>query len=252
MQGSPNAVAKHQTTWVEKAGTALQVLLWSATFLAGVAWLVAYPLPFEAEPITVLLGLVSVAVSALVGSYGQTIRARRAEFEAERFTMPDALAYGYVTNFVEPAVTRLLRATEPGEDPPRLFIYMPREISELDPQSIERILARIRGRRFSTGAVTLDFVEGRARDVLTIMRSGEKRPWYFDFPNTLRTLAALVEFKLPSHADSFNETDRKALSREYIERFDAEVRRLLAAKGLAENVEMTDADLGFLRAKGTA
>jgi hypothetical protein len=48
--------------WLQRATRALVAILWLGTLLVALGWLLHWDLPFEPEPVTALLGLVSVAM----------------------------------------------------------------------------------------------------------------------------------------------------------------------------------------------
>ena len=242
---------KNKNSLVKIASTVLLVLVWLATFTVAMCWLLDLPLPFKPEPVTAVLVLLSPAITAVVRSYIKLLQSKDKELEAERFSMPDALAHGYVENFIEPAITKLIRETPPGKNTPRLYIYMPEDMSEVEPKSIDRTIARIREQNYSTSVVNLDIEAGRARDILTIFKGEKDSATYFDFPNTLRTLIALVEYKVPSKAESFNKKEKQELGRAYIERFKTRVEKMISEKDLSQYVFFTDKNLNFLRGDKT-
>jgi RsiW-degrading membrane proteinase PrsW (M82 family) len=62
---------------------ALVVLLWLSTLAVALCWLFWKEAPFDPEPITVVLGLISTAVTALVSEFGSRL-------EEEEFSLPYA------------------------------------------------------------------------------------------------------------------------------------------------------------------
>ncbi len=231
---------------VEIISRVVVVIIWLATFTIALGWLLNWRLPFKPEPVTAVLGLLSAGVTGLVSGYLRLLKRKEEELHKERFSMPDALAYGYVENFLEPAITKLVSETKPGATTPRIYIYMPEEMSELEPKAIDRTLARIREHDYSTSVVNLEIEAGRTRDLLTILKEKEGKFSYFDFPNTLRTLAALVEYKVPSKAESFNKEKKRELGKVYIQRFKQKVGEMIREKGLEDYVIFTDKNLEFL------
>lgn len=230
---------------VQVFAKALQVVLWTATFLVALAWLLRWKLPFEAEPITALLGLVSVATTTLVTHFNNVLRAREDDLEEEKFSAPLALAHGYVHNFVEPLVTRLMQQAGKSAEDVRLYILIPDELADLEPAAVERTIARIRAKQFATKTVNLQFDQGRPRDVLTVMKGGDKTV-YFDFPNTLLTLKPVVDYKVRAPADTSLEQAKRELGAKFIWRFKKSVEEMLARKRLTDYVKLTDKNLGFL------
>ena len=153
-------------------------LLWLATFAVAICWLFWQDAPFDPEPITVVLGLVSTAVTTLLSEFSSRL-------EEEEFSLSYALAYGYVNNFVSPLITQLLKDLPKDSAAPRLYIYLPERLSELEPANIQRVIGRMRLKGFQDKVINLQFQEGRARDVLTVSQDNNA-PVYFDFPNTGR------------------------------------------------------------------
>ncbi|HCZ36613.1 MAG TPA: hypothetical protein DHV26_11885 [Cytophagales bacterium] len=214
---------------------ALVVLLWVATLAVALCWLFWKGAPFDPEPITVVLGLISTAVTALVSEFGSRL-------EEEEFSLPYALAYGYVHNFVEPLISQLMKQIPLGSPKPRLFIYIPTKLSELEPRNIERVIGKIRMMSFEDKIVNLEFQEGRARDVLTVTGNGNKRV-YFDFPNTLLSLNSLIDYKMESRKNGFSDSIREDMAKEYIAKFKQVIEKLIASRDLDEYVFFVDKNL---------
>lgn len=215
------------------------VLLWLSTLVIAACWMMGVDTGFEPEPVTVVLGLISTAVTALLLEYANLL-------EAEEYSLSYALAYGYVNNFIEPVVTRLVDMAGPGEHVV-FYIYIPEHLSELYPRAIERTMAKIRKAGFHNDVINLDLEEGRARDIMTVFADGSGDLKYFDFPNTLLTLASLVNYKVPSGKDSFDDDDKDEMGRVYIKKFEEEVRKLVEKKEIADHVDYTDKNLDFLK-----
>jgi hypothetical protein len=212
-------------------------LLWLSTFAVALCWLLWKDAPFDPEPITVVLGLISTAVTALLNEFGSRL-------QKEEFSLSYALAYGYVNNFVEPLISQLLRDHPEKQKAPRLYIYMPEKLSELDPKNIDRVISRMRLSNFRDNAINLKFQEGRARDVLTVSKSDDELV-YFDFPNTLLTLNSLLDYKLESKPGQFTDSAKEQMAKQYIERFREVVRKLIDSKDLNQYVFFADKELAF-------
>ena len=220
----------------------LIVFLWITTLVIAILWATGAKLPFRPEPVALLLGLFASGLTGVVRYFSIRLNYVSDELEEEKFSTPIALAYGYLQNFLEPAVTALLK--EGGDL--KLWIYMPDSLAELEPQSRERILSRIREKHYHNEFVNLCFEEGRSRDVLILTKSSGGNPVYFDFPNTLLTLTSLVDYKVESQGDSFSEEAKLKLGRIYIGKFKAFLEKKSQEKGLSDYVGFTDAQLGFL------
>jgi hypothetical protein len=234
-----------QTT-IRRASSSLLVLLWVSTIVVALGWVLGWDLPFDPEPVTVVLGLISTAVTAAITSLMSLLQERQKELEVERISTSYALAYGYVNNFVEPVVKKLLSKTKPGGKKPEFFIYVPEKLSELYPSSIEGTLAKIREKNYSTEVVKLEFAEGRARDVMAVLREQGSRVRYFDFPHTLLTLTKMIDYQVEWGNGTFDEQGKPALGKKYIDQFRAEVQEMLEQKGISDYVRFTDKNLRVL------
>jgi len=220
---------------IKTISKAVLIFLWLTTLLCAVLWAIGVPLPFEPEPITVILGLVSAALTGLVSEYSDAL-------EQEEYSVSYALAYGYVINFLEPVITAILKQIPPGERP-KFYIYMPDRLQELEPKSIDRTLARLREKNMITQSVNLELMEGRVRDVLII--SMEKNHVYFDFPTTLLTLTSFIAYKADSKKNSFGDEEKIKLGQAFIGKFQETVSRMLAERNLSEYVSFIGKDLMF-------
>ena len=215
----------------------LVVVLWLSMLAVAACWALDINIGVAHEPVTLVLGLVSAAVTGVLLEYARLL-------DFEEYSTPRALAHGYVTNFLEPAITRLAES-KPGK-PIVFHIYIPQQLEELEPRAIARTMTRIRENQYSSDIVHLDLEDGRARDVLTIFRDSKTDVEYFDFPGTLTTIASLVDYKMASRRDRSTDEQKAQLGRAYISEFEAEVRRLAESKGIADNTAFTDRDLAFL------
>jgi hypothetical protein len=239
LRGALLAAGAWALTWLVVPG------LWLVTFGVGLRWWRGAPLPFEPEPVTFLLGLLSGAATALAGVARQ-LRERNDELEEERYSTSYALAYGYVTNFLDPVVTQLLSARARADGPLTFYVYVPDTLAELHPPAIKRTLARIRERRFVCDTVNLALDASRARDVLTVCRARGRPLRYFDFPTTLLTLVSLIDYKVDARKDRFADEEKVRLGRAYTTRFREAVARMVEERGLAPHVRFTDRALDFL------
>lgn len=227
----------------------LLVLLWVCTLVVAFAWLLDWELPYKInpEPATIVLGMLSAAVTALLNSYTRLVSRKQEQLEEERYSISYALAYGYMNNFIEPVITQLLVHRQPADDPPLLYVYIPAELSELSPQSIERTVARIRARQYRCEPLKLESKEGRIRDLLTICKTDNGTSLdYFDFPTTLLTLTSYVDYMVATHKNNFKEDDIIHLGKRFIQKFHQELVRMLQRANITEYVSFTDRNLDFL------
>ncbi|MBK9138004.1 MAG: hypothetical protein IPM17_04480 [Verrucomicrobia bacterium] len=247
--------------WLRRLHQSLLGVLWAATLGVFLAWACGWSLPIRAEPepLAALLGMISTAVTWLYGlaarRFEQGRRAlaeTRAELREERYSLAHALAYGYVHNFLAPAVTHLLAQAGRRAAEVRFYVYLPADLGELEPDAIQRTLARIRCLGYETGALQLDLRQSRPRDVLTLMRQPGGAPAYFDFPTTLLTLRHLVDYRLETRQDSFPDRARRELGQTYIAEFRSELERHLAEKDLRSVVVLVDRELRPLGSGTTA
>ncbi|MEM9158905.1 MAG: STING domain-containing protein [Verrucomicrobiota bacterium] len=215
-------------------------LLGLCVFAIGIIWALGEELPFEPEPIAMLLAMLGSAITAGAGYLKRRLKRAKEELEEERFSTPVALAFGYFRNFLSPALTKLLDEREPRSPPLRFLIYIPEKLDELGAESRKRLLAKIRDLSFEHGSVSLAMDRGDPRHLLTLMKSAESSAVYFDFPTTLLTLEALIDYKLHSEKDSFSKARRVELGVSYIARFEKALKQELVDADLASFVRFTD------------
>lgn len=192
-------------------------------------------MPFEPEPITVILGLMSAALTALMNEYANAL-------EKEEYSVSYALAYGYVINFLEPVITAIMKQTPPGGRL-KFYIYIPERLQELEPKSIDRTLIRLHEKNLITQSINLELTEGRVRDVLSI--SMESKYVYFDFPTTLLTLNSFIVYKSDSKKNTFGEDEKLKLGKAFIGKFQETVAKMLEERNLSDYVSFTGKDLVF-------
>lgn len=229
----------------------LLALLWFATFGVAIAWANKWEVyaGVDAEPITVLLFLISSAVTSVVALFRNELRAKDEQLAEEQYSMPLGLAFGYVNNFVAPLIRKLLHEAGAVASEVRLHVFIPDNLDDLEPVAVEATLAKIRAKNYQTSVLKLELEEGRPRDVLTVMRTGVSRT-YFDFPNTLLTLHPVIRFKMQTQQN--RASAERALGQRYIRRFKEEVGKLVAQKNLSDHVQFTDKNLAFLDSPGPA
>jgi nucleotide-binding STING sensor domain-containing protein len=153
-----------------------------------------------------------------------------------------ALAYGYVNNFLFPAITQIL---ENDTETPKLCIYRPNDLEDLYPENIDRIKAEIKNRSFSINEIQLDLKQGRARDILTIEKSSLMR-LYFDFPNTLTSLVGYVDYKVESVKNESVEQKKKELGDKLIKSFFSKLEELVKQKKFEQYIDYCDTQLNIL------
>ena len=68
-------------------------------------------------------------------------------------------AYGYVNNFLEPAISSLISKND-AEDL-KFYVYLPKDLEELSDRHIERIKSEIKSKEFDIDEIKLVQKEGR-------------------------------------------------------------------------------------------
>lgn len=255
MDAAPDPTRPARDRRLHLAHQVLVGALWTATGAVLLAWAGGWPLPIRAEPepLAGLLGMTSTAVTWLYGlaarrfeQHRRALARTRAELAEERYSLAHALAYGYVHNFLEPALTRLLQRAGARAAALRFYVYLPADLAELEPDATERTLARLRGLGFTTGAVQLDLNPTRPREVLTLWRTEGDPPRFFDFPTTLLTLRQLVDYRLETRPNQFPDQTRRELGQTYIAEFRSALERHLRDKDLTGHVVLVDRSLAPL------
>jgi hypothetical protein len=193
--------------------------------------LVVLGIEFEQEPVLVALTMIAAGLNQV-----HVWLLKESEYSPAY-----ALALGYVKNFLSPVLTQLI---EQGEHQPLIYVYKPSKFTELFKNNIDRVKAEIRNQEFDLSEVNLALKHGRARDILTIQKSKKKKV-YFDFPNTLTSLIAYVEYKIPSETNSSSEMEKAKLSEKLILKFFEKVNLILEQEGYADNVRFCDNELNF-------
>lgn len=148
--------------------------------------------------------------------------------EQEKFCTANALAVGYVNNFIEPILTQLIKNNKNS----KLYIFIPEKLSDLYPKNIDRLVAELKVRNLSNKTINVKLDEGRGvRDIMTIINANGDNV-YFDFPSTLLTLNILIDYKIESKKNSFNEKEKARLGKLYIAKFKETTQNLLEEKNL--------------------
>ncbi len=211
-------------------------LLWLATLSVALGWIfIPDRLPFEPEPLTIVLGLISAAVTALVREF-------RERLIREEYSTSYALAYGYVHNFLIPAIDKIEEQNPKAKV--KIFIYMPEELKELESDQIKRTLRKVRQLGFSDQILNLELTKDRTRDLIVLSRS-QQDPVYFDFPKTLLTLNSYVDYKLASKANHFEHPDKVKLGKKFIDLFEQHMREMLENNNMQSAISVVRKDLNF-------
>jgi hypothetical protein len=214
----------------------LSIILNIVASVALVLWLfnkdiIIYGWTLDKEALFVIL----TCVAALLNQFHKWLLK-----EAE-YSPAYALALGYVNNFIEPVITQLL---EDGIKKPLIYVYQPKSISELYKSNIDKTKATIKNMEFDLTELQLNLKHGRARDILTIQKSKTKKV-FFDFPNTLLSLSAYIDYKISSGANEFNDKEKLKFTEELFKKFYFKVNELVIEKNLKEYIKYCDKSLDF-------
>jgi hypothetical protein len=180
----------------------------------------------DIEAVFALISVFSVSLNHLL----------RKLLEDAEYSPAYALATGYVNNFVFPVITQL---KEDGVKNPKLCIYKPKHFDELTSGNIDRVKAELKNKNYALEEVNLKLKHARARDIL-ILNKMSKVHAYFDFPNTLLSLFAYVDYKIGSRPNTSLEEKKKKLISELIEEFYSKLTVLIEEKNLTRNIIYCD------------
>tara|TARA_R110000868_G_scaffold43317_1_gene145888 strand:- start:171 stop:899 length:729 start_codon:yes stop_codon:yes gene_type:complete len=217
----------------------VKILSLILNIIAGIAllfWLLSTP--FNVLGTKVDLEALFVLLTTIAVFFNQ---AHKWLLEDAEYSPSYALALGYVNNFIEPAIVQLI---ENGIKKPLIYIYKPENISELYKPNIDMTKATIKNNAFEINELQLNLKHGRARDILTIQKSKTKMI-YFDFPNTLLSLSAYIDFKISSRKNEVDLEEKTELTKVLFNKFYSKVDELLKAKHLDAYVKYCDKSLQF-------
>lgn len=232
---------------LERFFSVATTLILLGSIAIAVLWL-SYSQKYNFEPVLVLLGLLYAAIPQ-VGKW--LVRRLNRKVEKERLTLPYALAYGYLKNYLAPVIRRIRKESD---DPDRLkfYVYIPRSLNELKDDSIDEILTELENQNYELGLIELDFPgQKRKKDYRTAKRSvaNGAAPKYFDFPTTMLTLDQVVKYKLDTDEDRLPTEQEKALGDRYINDFRNCLETMLQEKAfdaIRNNIRIVDGGLDFL------
>jgi hypothetical protein len=191
--------------------------------------------PFDPKPAIALLPPISVAVTWVFHVYSKRL-------EKEEFSTSDALAIGYVNSLLGPVINSLVKARQPGSEKPRMVIFIPERLEETEPKYGDLLPAKIEEQNLSTKMTTIEVSEGQPRNVRAVSKGGILQA-YFDFPSTIYTLKAYVEYR--ARKEGITSEESAALGKEYIGQFREKLLSELSDRGLLEYVSFTNKDLDF-------
>ncbi len=218
----------------------IKVLSLSLNIIAGISlilWLLSKKL--DLFGVNIDLEALFVLLTTLAVFFNQ---AYKWLLEDAEYSPAYALALGYVNNFIEPALVQLI---ENGIKRPQIYIYKPEDISELYTPNIDKTKALIKNDSFEINELQLDLKHGRARDILTIQKSKTKMV-YFDFPNTLLSLSAYIDFKIATKKNEIDLKEKSELTKTLFNKFYCKVDELLKTKSLDAHIKYCDKNLQFI------
>ena len=220
---------KNVVKWISRGVNLLAVIVL-------IYWIIGTPIivsetTFEQEPL--LVGL--TMLFAILNQFHRWL------LNESEYSPAYALASGYFTNFLSPVITQLI---ENGEKKPVIYIYKPKHLSELFKNNVDRVKAKIQNNKFEVSEVNLSLKHARARDVLIIQKSKTKKI-YFDFPNTLISLIAYVDYKVVTGQNSSFDKAKEKLTSELINKFYEKMDELILKDNISANVRYCDQKLKF-------
>lgn len=127
-----------------------------------------------------------------------------------------------------------------------MFIYMPEDIIELSEKSLERIKTRIEQMEMSFTKISIDLgKKGRMRSCFEIKAINGEGLYFFDFPETLKSLEDYIDFKLESKRNQFGKDKKKLMGSNLIDQFHQTIRALLSEKDIEKHIKFVDKNLNF-------
>jgi hypothetical protein len=209
----------------------IQLACWLSSFaLIILALTNASPFKEKQDSLLELLGSLSVASVAVNEVYDRW---------AKKFGAAQVLAIGYIENCIEPVVQGLLKKYPLPAVIKPVYIFIPPGINSVNNASVNTLLHEA---EFTRQKETVRVITPNREDmeiaVITNVRS--KKQYYFDVPNTLSSLKALIDYKLKKKANSRSDKEKETLEKKYLEIFRKEVERLVSEKELGNKVKVID------------
>ena len=116
----------------------LSILIVGASIGIAVMW-VMNPQRWNMEPLVGLLGILTPVVP-IVGQW--LVKRFRGHLRKEEMTMPYALAYGYLNNYLAPVV-RGLRKELDQPDQLKFFVYIPDALEEMQESNLSETITEL-------------------------------------------------------------------------------------------------------------
>lgn len=216
------------------------IVRWTSYILSGLSVLLLLMWALKASIETYFAIVFTIDLEACVAIVSALLvllsQLQRKLLDEAEYSPAHALASGYVNNFIAPVITQLI---EDGVSKPKLCIFRPENFDDLSSDSVDRVKARLVNKNYDLSEINLKLKHGRARDILTLNKKSKVHR-YFDFPNTLLSLYAYVDYKLGSDPNTNAAAQKKEFIGNLIEQFYLEVEDLLKVKGIEKYVEYCD------------
>ncbi|MGO9586572.1 MAG: STING domain-containing protein [Limisphaerales bacterium] len=246
---------KHQLGWL----MVFEGLIWAGLVVIGILYLKDWKSPSKPySQLAALLALVSTAVLRWQTFVGKKLqaenerikeeeRAVKEQLEQEQFSAPRALARGYFNNFAAPATTRLLDDKIKDAEDVRFYIFVPEKLSDLNPAPVTNFKSEMERKGFVLNDRPVLLGGKDRRTVLSVRKKDGGKLVFLDFPATMRTLVDVVDYKIPSPANSMDEPAKDKLGRKYIELFHQELEelRIKADDTIKKRIQFVKKDLKF-------
>lgn len=241
-------MAFRRINFIKKLFNIVSIAILILSIVVSILWLFYSEINFE--PALVLLGLMYAGIPMLGG---WVINRLDKNLEQERLTLPYALAYGYLTNYLAPVV-RALRKGQKNPENIKFFVYIPKTLEEFYDNRIIEIISEIENKDYKVEKleIVIDH-EKRAKDYRTAKRINSNSPdlVYFDFPTTLLTLTQAIDYKIETQKNKFTDQQRIELSTEYITEFKTKLQNMLNddSKGyqaIRNNIVIDFGDFDFI------
>lgn len=154
----------------------------------------------------------------------------------EKFTTANVLAVGYFKNFATPMLDAML--TQQLISPERrLCVFLPDKISDFEPSKMNKLKAFLHRPPLSCSTQTVVISQaGDKRNVLEVHNSQTGKSCYIDFPATLLSLNALLDYEMEKKIHEDNDAKKDQRGKYYISLFQKETEKLLAKNGQEELV----------------
>jgi hypothetical protein len=186
------------------------------------------PVKEKPDAVLELLGLLSVASVAANEAYDNWVK---------KFCAANVLAVGYVKNALEPIVEGLIKKYPAGIK--TVYVLLPSGIAAVSNISVQASLHQA-GFSRSHEQVPVATRNRQEMEIAVIRHLQDGRECYFDVPNTLSSLEALIDYKLQKKANSKSEGERQKLEQKYLRLFRYELEHLLRERQLEQYVTVID------------